>query len=303
MGERNTAAIMNERPFVSVIVPVWNGARDIARCIDAIARQDYPADRFELLVVDNGSTDDTREVVRAHRRAILLKEPTPGSYAARNLALRHVRGSLVIFTDADCVPARDWISAGVAAMAQAPDAGVIGGRIDLFDENGDASPTCAAYEQLFSFDQKRSVSENRCVTANWLSPAAVFRDLGGFDATLKSGADGTMALRVAAAGHRIVYADGMVVGHPVRGQFSDVHAKFLRTLGGRWTLRRPGPARIVIAQAGLARSTVQRARRVLAARQVPLRRRMAMVAMLLRLQVAGAGELARLALGGETRRS
>lgn len=290
-------------PFVSVIVPVWNGASHVRRCLDAIAAQTYPANRFELIVIDNGSTDDTPAIVVAHPRARLLVEPVASSYRARNRGLAEARGEWALFTDADCVPAPGWIAAAMAAAERNAGAGVVGGRIDLFDETGNTSQVCADFEAIFSFNQQRTIAAGHSVTANWLSPIALLRAMGGFNAALKSGGDVEMSGRIAAAGHPIVYADDMIVSHPVRGSYGEIRGKYLRTLGGRWALRHGGPACFVKANAGLARATGARSLRVARHRSFTMRSRTALIAMLLRLHFDGLVELGRLVRGGEPRRS
>ena len=77
---------MVDHKRVSVIVPVWNNAGQLLRCIAALQKQDYPQHLYEIVVVDNASTDDT--AVRARETGVrVLEQPKPGSYAARNLAI------------------------------------------------------------------------------------------------------------------------------------------------------------------------------------------------------------------------
>ena len=93
---------MNE-PQLSVLIPVWNGAREIHLLLDALAAQTLDSEHFEVVVVDNGSTDCTAEIVGRYAFVRLLSEHRPGSYSARNTGLKVLRGTYVTFTDADCV--------------------------------------------------------------------------------------------------------------------------------------------------------------------------------------------------------
>lgn len=87
-------------PLVSVVIPSYNSARYIADAIDSVLRQDYPA--LEILVIDDGSTDNTNEIVSAYGGQVrLLKQPNQGSAAARNLGIRHASGKYIAFLDAD----------------------------------------------------------------------------------------------------------------------------------------------------------------------------------------------------------
>jgi succinoglycan biosynthesis protein ExoA len=101
-----TEASAAERPFISVIVPVRNEGRFIADTLGQLLRQDYPADRFEVLVADGRSTDDTPAIVtalQAHCRNLrLLDNPRRWSSAGRNAAIRAARGDLVLLVDGHC---------------------------------------------------------------------------------------------------------------------------------------------------------------------------------------------------------
>jgi glycosyltransferase involved in cell wall biosynthesis len=96
-------------PRFSVVIPFYDVRPWIGRCVEGLLAQDYPADRFEILMVDNNSTDGSAEVVRRHPRVTLLREEKQGAYAARNRGVAHAVGELVAFTDPDCVPRRDWL--------------------------------------------------------------------------------------------------------------------------------------------------------------------------------------------------
>jgi len=98
-----------ELPSASVVVPVFNGAATIGDMLRALCSQARSPSELELIVVDNGSTDQTREVVGRYD-VTLLEEPTRGPSAARNRGLRHATGEIVVHLDADTVPTRDWLA-------------------------------------------------------------------------------------------------------------------------------------------------------------------------------------------------
>src|SRR5215470_84996 len=99
------------RAGVSVVVPFYNSEAHIERCITALLSQRHPADRYEVIFVDNGSPDASREIVQRYPRIQLLSESRRGSYAARNRGFAGSSGSIIAFTDADCAPAPDWLQA------------------------------------------------------------------------------------------------------------------------------------------------------------------------------------------------
>ena len=128
--------MQNNDPVISIIIPVWNGERRIVQTLEAIKAQTVKRNHFEVIVIDNGSTDGTANAVRSFDFVTLLSEPIPGSYRSRNRGLAVARGKYVLFTDGDCVPAANWIEQAFAVLKRRPDAGVYAGDIVLFREEG-----------------------------------------------------------------------------------------------------------------------------------------------------------------------
>jgi len=109
---------MNDaRPDISVVVPFQNSAAHIERCVAALLAQDLPADRYELILVGNNSTDHSEAIASAFAGIRILREPKPGAYAARNRGVAEARGEMVVFTDADCAPCRSWLRCHAEAMS------------------------------------------------------------------------------------------------------------------------------------------------------------------------------------------
>lgn len=268
---------------VAVIVPVWNGEAVLARCLDALARQTIPRDTYQIIVVDNGSSDSTARIARSYTGVELLEEKRPGSYVARNLGIGRVRAPITAFTDADCEPAPDWLEQILRAAAANPGFGVLAGKIDLFDEIAQEREVFGDYERLFSFPQAHAARGN-CATANWASETALLKALGGFDAALKSGGDRQMALRIRDSGHPLIYVPEMIVRHPVRASRAELVRKRQRLSGGRWDRTRQRP-RLVHVLGITAVDTIRRLRRAAISRELPLQRRLAV--MLLTVQLAG----------------
>lgn len=283
-------------PLVSVIVPVWNNARQLESCLRALSQQTLAPELFEIIVVDNGSTDDTAERARSFPGVKLVTEPRPGSYIARNTGARIARGEYLAFTDSDCVPDPNWLAAATNAARADKNAGLLLGPIRLFDESGDGRRLYQDYETLFSFPQ--DPGQANCATANWLSPRELILSLGGFEEETKSLADKGMALRIKSAGKSLIYVPDMVVNHPVRATMSAILNKRLRMTGGRWS-RSSGPARLLTSIFGVARETVFRLRKVRRARHLAAVQRLKIAALLLLLGLISSCELVRLSLGRE----
>jgi len=102
---------------ISVVVPFRNEERDIAECIHALQLQSYPRELYEIIMVDNNSSDRSTAIASRHPDVRLLREPAPGAYAARNRGIVEARGAIVAFTDADCAPRTDWLERIADAMS------------------------------------------------------------------------------------------------------------------------------------------------------------------------------------------
>lgn len=127
---------MSGHPFASVVVPTWNRAEVLQDCLRTLRAQDYSADRFEILVVDDGSPDRTAEVVRPFLamgvpevRYVRLEHG--GLNAARNAGIAAARGNPVCFVDDDVDVPAGWLAALVEAVARHPDSGCFGGPVRL----------------------------------------------------------------------------------------------------------------------------------------------------------------------------
>lgn len=289
-----------QAPFVSVVVPVWNGEASVRACLEALTSQTYPRDRYEVLLIDNGSTDRTVEIARGVAGVAVLSEPAPGSYAARNTGLHQARGEIVAFTDADCAPRTNWLENGVRALCAHPESGVVGGHVALYHD-GKGSDACAKYDQLFSMFQSASVERGQCATANWFARRDLMLAHGGFDASLKSGGDWELSARIAAAGRRAVFAPDAVVEHPARSTFDELARKRRRTVGGYWARSRtqPFPA-VVLRQLSFDAKAAIRILRERALNPLDKLKVCGLRALLAGICVA---ELFRLRFGGEARRA
>lgn len=227
------------QPFVSVIVPVYNGADTIGCLLDALAAQTYPADRCEFIVADDASTDRTVEIVQARggRFKVVRCPSNQGSYTARNGGLAQACGQLIAFTDADCRPAPDWIERGVE-LWQREGAPLIAGAVVIRPEVPGSAIQC--YDAFFGIQQAFFAKKlNFGATANLFVERAVVDRIGGFDASLRSGGDRKFCRDAAALGERLVYGPESVVYHPPRTSYRDLAIKQIRISKGHVRIFKP----------------------------------------------------------------
>ena len=207
------------RPDVTVVVPVRNGADGISACLGGLAAQvDAPA--FEVVVVDNDSDDDTAAVARRHPLgARVVCEQQRGSYAARNAGIAAASGSVIAFTDADCIPEPGWLAAARNAVERGAD--LAAGRIVM--PHSSHPGTVERYDSAVYLRQEDLVTQHGwAVTANLVVRRSVFDDVGPFDPTLPSGGDREFCQRAVAAGHQLVYVPDAVVGHRPRTRLGEI---------------------------------------------------------------------------------
>jgi glycosyltransferase AglE len=193
------------QPHVSVVIPVLNGAMWIADCLGALAVQDYPTERFEVIVVDNGSTDGTREIVASHGVRLLDELGTRSPYAARNRGIGEAGGDVLAFTDADCVPAVNWLTEGVRPIADGS-ADLVGGNVRFTLKQRPA--TAELLDAAINIEMRLNIRHHGVAkTANLLAHRKVFDAVGLFPAEVRSGGDIAWTGRATAAGFRLVFAE------------------------------------------------------------------------------------------------
>lgn len=202
-----------DTPFVSVVVPVYNDEGRIATCVEALLAQTYPRDRYEVIVVDNGSTDGSYAAVKPYPVKLLSETQTQGSFAARNLGLREARGTIFAFTDSDCTPSPQWLAEGVAAIKDGAD--LVGGHVRfVFSSRPSGAEIC---DSVANMQMERNIRERGVAkTANLFATEAVLRGIGPFPHDLRSGGDVIWTRRATSAGFKLVYSPTAEVAHPTR---------------------------------------------------------------------------------------
>jgi glycosyltransferase involved in cell wall biosynthesis len=208
---------MARDPSISVVVPAYRAEDTIDRCLEALARQTVPRESYEVIVVDDGSTDGTHARVRAHAGVRLLTQAHAGPAAARNLGAAHARGEMVLFTDADCEPTPDWIARMVAPFQDGEVVGVKGAYLARERE------LVARFVQLEYEDKyDRMAREDSIDFVDTYSAGyrrGVFMANAGFDPTFPDASveDQEFSFRLARQGCKMVFAPQAKVyhwGHP-----------------------------------------------------------------------------------------
>ena len=222
----------DERPDVSIIIPVFNQPNELLRCLRALEAQTYRDRRFEVVVVDNGSDPSVGQLTEPFSFARCIREPKPGQFAARNRGIEASRAELLGFTDADCVPADNWLERGVRAVQRLTGPGSVAGKIELTFHDSKKRTAAELFESVLGFRQKTYVEWGFCATSNLFTTRATMDRVGLFDERLMSGGDAEWGRRLRAHGLAQEYADDVRVFHDARRTLGQLCQKAVRVAGG-----------------------------------------------------------------------
>jgi len=185
---------------VSVIIPTLNEENAIGRCLDALCAQDLPRPSFEVIIVDNGSSDGTLRIAESYRDRLNLRLiQQKGVYisALRNLGATQARGDFLFFLDADCLAPRGWLADGIRHLAEA-NHDPVGGHYEI-------PPDSTWIARIWHED--REAGKLGEVTylpgGDLIIRREVFARLGGFDASLQTNEDCEFCRRARANGLKV----------------------------------------------------------------------------------------------------
>jgi glycosyltransferase involved in cell wall biosynthesis len=216
-------------PSVSVVVPVYNGERTLRDCLEAIFKQQYPTELFEVIVVDNNSSDSTPRIAASYPKVKYLKQMhVQNSYATRNLGCAQAQGEIVAFTDSDCLPDVDWL-ANLAAPFQSKSVLAVGGAVLDAEAKNLVEQFLAEINPLGKYHEAHNQFLHPLITANVGIRKSVFEELGMFNANLYTGADIDFAWRLQLKyGDCVCYALEAIIYHRHRSNLQSMFRQYRR---------------------------------------------------------------------------
>jgi Glycosyltransferases involved in cell wall biogenesis len=193
---RTNKGIAKRPPLVSVIIPSYNHAHFLGQAIESVLAQ--TCSNFEILVVDDGSTDETAKVVRRYSPVRYVFQQNAGLASARNTGLRHSCGKFLVFLDADDRLLPHALEAGISCMREHPECAFVSGHCRVIDSNGTIlpSPRQRRVEREHYLQLLRGGSYIWC-PATVLYQRRIFDFVRGFDPALSPVADYEIYLRIA----------------------------------------------------------------------------------------------------------
>jgi len=205
---------MADAPFVSVVIPVKNEEDHIEACLRGVLSQSYPKNRFEIIVVDNGSEDKTMNILGHYHKLpnVTVLVQNGGTISkVRNRGAKTANGSIIAFLDGDCVPDPNWLENGVDLLMSDRQIGCVGFVIS------EPGPNATWVEKVWY--HMSSTSKYRGTTfVDWLSSFNlilwnhIFKQVGGFNETLITCEDAEFGYRIGEK-NKLLISDSVKVRH------------------------------------------------------------------------------------------
>jgi len=200
---------------VSVVIPTYNCSRTIIKCANSLLNIDYPKSEMEIIFVDDGSTDNTKELLKqyAQKNNIIkfFEQTHKGPASARNIGINNASGDIIVFTDSDCIVPPDWIIKLVNKFNK--DIGAVGGSLKPFS----LDTTSEIFEQyrrdsLYGHEEHIIDALPSC---NLAVKKEVLLKIKGFDESFKypSSEDYDLCYRIRDAGYKILYDPSIAILH------------------------------------------------------------------------------------------
>lgn len=197
---------------VSIVIPAYNAQQTIAHTIQALLSQTY-SDSIEIIVVDDGSTDRTSQIVQSFAEIKYIRQDNAGPAAARNKGASASKGVFILFTDSDCIPHKNWIEKMIGSFLEEK-IGVVSGSYGIANPKN-LLARCIHQEILFRHQTLMPRYPRVFGSYNFAVRRHVFFEAGGFDESYRraSGEDNDLSYKIPKKGYRIYFARDALVDH------------------------------------------------------------------------------------------
>lgn len=197
--------------MISIIIPVYNNEKAVALCLQALMKQNFASNSLEVIVVDDGSTDNTADVVKQYPVKYIYQE-NAGPATARSTGWKAAYGEIVCFTDSDCIPERNWVEK-IAKRYASDEIGGVGGSYDI--ANKDSLLARCVHEEIVQRHMRTSRETDYLGSFNLSYRKKVLEEVGGFNESFRqpSGEDNDLSYRVKKAGYKLIFDKDIKVSH------------------------------------------------------------------------------------------
>jgi len=186
---------MSNLPFISIIVPVYNGQDTVRDCLESLLKQNYPQDRYEIIAVDNNSTDNTAAIIKSFSIQYLKETKQQGPSAARNTGTKAAKGEVFVFFDADQVAEKDYLVKLLQGWPE-PQYGAFSGLNKTVSGKDNLVTQYWAEEWRLNVNAKHHPALPQFSGGLVAIPNAIFQKIGGFDENMRTCEDTDLAWRL-----------------------------------------------------------------------------------------------------------
>jgi len=218
--------------MLSIITPIYNGIEFIASYRDAIKSQILEKNKYEIILIDNGSTDGSLNLLKAsfeNNKNVKVASYTKkqSSYATRNYGVSLSKGDVFAFTDIDCIPSNNWILKCIEQSSKYD--GIISGNVKRRVK--DTNNVYEYFDKTYFLDQQNKSNAQSGATANLVVSKQIFDLVGGFKEFI-SGADTYFCDMAVIKGSDFHYCPNLIVEHPCFDSFKEIKTKSKRIAFG-----------------------------------------------------------------------
>jgi len=220
MNKEQDPNFKSRTAFVSVVIPVYNDSGRLQKTLASLRTQSYPNECYEVIVVDNGSTDESVEVASSFDEVNVLFEHhhLSSPYSARNRGIEQASGEVIALLDATCVPVEGWLREAVKCFEETG-ADLLGGDVQFSFQGQEPGPG-ELYDSLTNVQMKESVAKGEAKTANLFVRREVFEEIGLFTEGIRSGGDVEWTRYATDRGFDLAFCEEATVFKPARGLLS-----------------------------------------------------------------------------------
>lgn len=220
---------------ISIIIPVYNNPQGLKDTISSLVIQNYPFDKYEVIIADNGSIDNTKDIAKEYAGEYpqlvkyVVEDKIQSSYAARNKGIKAAKGNLICFLDANVTVETDFLSKAILWFQR--------NKVDYLGCNVKMKmiykTLTSKYNYLFGFDIQTAIKDHKYTpTCCLIIRQTVIEKVGNFDSRLEGGGDFEFGERVSEADFCMDYAKDIIVYHPTRWKYLSLINKSKRVCRG-----------------------------------------------------------------------
>jgi len=198
--------------FYSVIIPAYNARNTIEKCMLALTNQSIPKENYEVIVIDDGSTDNTSDIVKRFPVRYIYQS-NKGPATARNTGAKEAKGEIILFTDSDCIPGKNWIEE-MAKPFENPKVMAVKGAYKTEQKTLTARFAQIEFEERFNM-LKKAESIDMVDTYSAGYRKSVFFSLRGFDPSFPAAnnEDTELSYKMSRSGYKMVFNPDAIVYH------------------------------------------------------------------------------------------